>query len=797
MNNKKTLSFERIKFKKNSIVRLSLMASASYLFLDPSLILAQEISAPKPVIEVKKPEVTDAATKAKTTPSAATTPTAVATPATAASETVTVTGERPTNKIDRQTYDVTTDPVAQAGTAADALNRVPSVNVDAQGNLTLRGQSNVKVLINGRENAEMRGENRAAALLSTPGADIQSIEVMNNPGAAFSSEGSGGIINIVLRQGRSLGKRLTLNVNIGPNDRQNANLSGSLPKGKFTFTGGLNYRKDGRTFISSSDTIRKNVTTDGTTANTLNTSFSNGRTERIGANFGVEYAISEFDTIGTQMNISKSDNIPEVFNQYSNFDRNKVLIRDYIQTEDGDSINENFGFGVNYEHRFKNYGELLKAGLNYSNSNSESDSRRYFDYTTPIDETIIENRIRVSENNTYTANLDYEKPVGNSKITTGYQITIDDNAFNNLTTSLNQRTGVLTSLASQSNDFEYYQKVNAVYFTYQMALGEKWTTQFGSRVENTDLNTFNLKTNVLGSSHYTNLNPSGFLTYNISKEKKIRSSYSRRLQRPNPQDLDPSIVYQSADRISVGNPNLQPQTTDSFEVGYEYFTRDFNWQLRSFYRLNDNIITSFQRFVTDTIIETSRINGRTSQNMGIEYNIDKRFGTKYRVRLNSNLGYTTQESIDANVGKLDAFSGSIRLNAEYRPTEKDRFDFMFGQQGKQLTAQGYRLNGTQSMISYNHNFTRLASLTITVTDPFAMAKTKNVTDSSTIFAISKQKVEPRTFYIGFRITWRPANANANNQERNRPQGSGRPQGGGGFGGQGGFGGGGFGGGGGF
>lgn len=688
-----------------------------------------------------------------------------------ASETVTVTGTKPVNRIDRQAYDVTNDTAAQTGTASDALNRVPAVSVDAEGNVSLRGNQNVQVLINGRSTAMLKGENRAATLMSMAGSDITSVEVLNNPGAAFSAEGAGGVINIVTKANRRPGKFLNIMSNFGNDDRFNANILGTITTDKYAFNASLNYRKDGRYFINDSIAIRQNITTGVITSK--NNGFIDGRMERIGGNIGLELYPTTNDTLAFSYGYATREQKPrESFNEYLGYNVSNFLIRNYTQDDTGVNKNTSENAGINLEHRFEQIGETLKLNLTYSKSEDDNRINRAINNLLPVIDDYIEYRLRDAVSTNWVASLDYNKPVGEGLIGTGYQITIDDNDYKNNIDTQNLTTNIITSDVNQTNSFEYYQIVNAGYFTYQAPLGEKWTGQAGLRFENTDVNTFNPKTNIAGSSKYTNFAPSAFLSYNLSQEAKLRFAYSRRIQRPNPQDLDPSVIYQNASFISIGNPDLKPQKTDSLEVGYEYSTKEYNWQLRGFYRYNTDIITSSFRYLTDTIVETSRINGNNSQTIGSELNLDRKFGTKLRARGNINVNYTEQDAIDVSVGKLDAISINGRIMADYNMTPKDQFTFMVMGQGKQLTAQGYRIPGVNNNLTYRHNFTPFASFMVNITDPLGLGRNKIVTDSNNIFQITNQKIESRVIYVGFRITLGTMPKNVNPDQLRGPGGGG-------------------------
>lgn len=185
-------------------------------------------------------------------------PAPAAVPAPSVESTVTVSATRTQNRIDRQSYDVKADPATSNDTVAGTLNKVPAVAVDADGNVTLRGRNNVQILVDGKPSAMMQGENRAAALNALPAGDLESVEVINNPGAQFGNEGGGGpVINLVMRRERSPGGFGAINANVGSGGRYNTNAFGSYTQGRYSVQGSVFRRQDKRE--TSGETRRERI----------------------------------------------------------------------------------------------------------------------------------------------------------------------------------------------------------------------------------------------------------------------------------------------------------------------------------------------------------------------------------------------------------------------------------------------------------------------------------------------------------------------------------------------------------
>ncbi len=666
-------------------------------------------------------------------------------------EVVTITGQKAQNRIDKQVYDLKDDVGAQTGVAADALNKVPGVSVDNDGNIALKGNQNVQVLVNGKQSALMKGENRAATLQSLAGGDIESIEIMSNPSAAFSSEGSGGIINLVLKKNRRPGKFVTLISTVGNENRSNANLMGNYSTDKFTLTASANFRKDGRWFKSYGTTERTNLLTNQTFV-TDQYGLTKGRMEMWGANFGLDYNLSSEDTLSFQLNYSTRERTPYTETDYLRYDVTDTLVSDYRFISQLEGPRDDKAISLSFEHKVPNSSENLKFDIRASQSDGDLITTSTTKYDYPVLADRIEKRVQGSDTRNYSLSLDYTKPVGKNTITTGFQSVIDENEINNSAVFINPTTGALSVNPAQTNQFNSYQQVNAVYFQYQSPISEKWTIMAGLRIEDTEVNTYRPDISSYGSSQYTNVNPSAFATYILNDNAKIRMNYSKRLQRPAAQDLNPGKMFVDSQNISSGNPSLKPQITDSFEIGYEYQKGPFSYQLRSYYRQNSDVITTLQTVLDANTIETTKINVGDGSTLGLEFNINGKIGKKLNAQANLIVFNTEQDAVNSPVSTREITSVGGRINLDYALTDKDKFQFGIGTRGKTLTAQGYQTAQYMSNIGYRHQFTPFMSFVVNLTDPFALGKFRTVTDSNNIKSEIWRSMESRTYYIGLNIT---------------------------------------------
>ena len=665
--------------------------------------------------------------------------------------TVTVTGKKPQNKIDRQVYDNTKDIDSATGTASDALNKVPSVNVDPTGNVTLRGNSNVQVYIDGKPSVMMQGDNRAGALQSMSSGDIDSVEVMTNPGAQFSSEGSGGIINLVMRKNRKPGNSGAVNANVG-DGRYNASINGARNSGKYTISGGLNIRHDTRP--SRSGSVQSRLDANGDPISTTEQSgASEGKNDNISANAGIDYNLTDKDQIGAQTSYSRREQDNTSDDTYALYDADGAFTSGYNRRSATTGPRDDVSFGVRWDHTGDLTGETLKTDLRLGRStgNTATDA---LNYPTDGSDTTRETRKVQSDFHNAVLTVDYVRPFGDAQMTTGFQITQDDNSFNNTATGPDALGAEPTPNNGLSNSFAYKQTISAAYFTWQTPIGEKWTVMGGLRAEALDLDTDELTTHTTSHISYTKFNPSAFATYTLNDTAKLRFSYSHRLQRPSPQDLNPFQTYQDPQNVSAGNPDLKPAETDSFEAGYEKSGK-VNYQIRAYYRKTEDSITSYSYFLPvapdePPVLLTTKRNLGSGEAGGLEGNFDGKLSPKINLRVNGNLAWNKLTT--PTTGEQEATTLSGRVSLDYNATTKDRFQISYFGRGKQLTGQGYTGPFGMGNMSYRHQYTPKAALVVTVQDPFRTAKFRTVVDTDTIHSESFRSLQGQVFMIGLSYT---------------------------------------------
>lgn len=692
--------------------------------------------------------------------------------------TVTVAGQRPRNRIDREVYDPKDDPDTPISSAADALNKAPGVNVDPEGNITLRGKEGVQVLIDGKPSVMTQGEMRAATLQSMSADDIDTIEVITNPSAEFGAEGGSGIINLVMKRNRRPGKTVGINLGAGSDDSRNASLSAAYNSGRSTLSGGLNYREMNRE--SEGNTIREryNPNTDTTTRGESSSTGKN-QMKNTGVSAGWDINVNDNDSLGVQAQFNKMDRNNRSMNASTDFnaagDPSNAFTSERVSTGERQSGSIRF----NFNHKGDQDGESFKTDIRLSKSENTDDSMTTQLYSVGNRPDNRTQQQRLDDSESINISADYKRRIGDGELAVGGELDVGKNAYDNVYYDIDLGTGDRTLNATRSNRFILDQDEAEAYVTYQIPVGTKWTVLGGLRVEHTEITINQVTSNLHRTNSYTKLHPSLHLSYYLTDNSKLRFSYSNRVRRPGANQLNPFIIYYNEESASAGNPDLKPQTTHSFEGGYEYNKDGRTFTLRGFYRKDEDTFVERSYYIdNNTVLLTTRENGGEGQSGGIEIALNGKVTDKLNVDLRGTLSYDELNTRRGGVDiKSDATSINGRARLDYRLTPADRVQLMINAQGKQLTGQGYNDPVYTADLSYSHRFSNKLSMNLRVQDLFDSGERKRVIQTETLNQTSYSNWGGRTFYIGFSINpfARTAPANSDDMDGGRMRG---PRGGG-------------------
>ncbi len=681
--------------------------------------------------------------------------------------TVNVVSERQTNRVDRQVYDIKNDASTAGASIGDVLNNVPSVNVDPNGTVRLRGSERVTVLVDGKPTAQLQGENRAAAINALPAENYESVQVINNPGAEFGNEAGGGpILNLISRRYTKPGGNGSMAANVGPGGRHNAFANGSHSAGYASVNGTLNYRRDGNDV--DTEQVREAIDPGtGAVSRLRQNTASHGVNSFVQAGVGGRYNYSESDTVSASVSANKRGNDSNSNQHFTDYRTGQTPAVDYFTRRKTDGDATNYELVTGFERRFKADGESLKVDLRHSSNTNTADTGTLYQNTeTPCAcGPVLRDYVQDAETRTRLTDLstDYTGKAGPGFLTAGArwqrtQITADNRYLFLAGGGLDTR---------RSNLFELDQDVVAAYGTYEMPIDKLWSFKGGLRVEHTDQDLDQVTTDIQASNKYTSYLPSLFLTYKLDKFSNLRLSYADRISRPSSAELNPFVNYANDYYVSSGNPHLHAVKLHSLELGYE--TKIMGLapaSVRGYLRSESDVITERRVFLNQNTLLTTRENLGDRRSGGIEFSLMgmipptwRPMGIKMpnvRFMFNGNWGFIEQDRIGAQglTGeKRSSPSLQLQGGGQWTINEANTLSVFGFRQGKLLSGEGYREPFGMMNLSFEHKFDKRLSLNIRANDVLDSTGQKFRVETDLLRDRTDTTVHQRRVYVGLRYTF--------------------------------------------
>jgi outer membrane receptor protein involved in Fe transport len=607
---------------------------------------------------------------------------------------------------DRVSFNVANDLQVQTGTVADALRSVPGVEVDLQGRVSLRGDPGVTILIDGRPSAMLRGENRGDVLLSMPAGQIERVEVMTNPSAALSPEGSGGVINLVTKQARKDSRSATVRATVGTEGRGALNLSGAQSGSGLTVTGDLGYRR--MTGEASATQLRSRLDPgSGAFVSSRQESELDTANSARTARLGVEYDLDKKNRLSTELSyrdisgdIGRTDSLVSQDPAFS-----------YERDSDIDLAQRGMSARASWRRTLPGKEHEFAADLEFEKGRFRREVEAVTDFATGP--TAFERIRNTGERAETGVKLDYKKPMGKEgSLNLGYQGSFGASEFD-YSGDRGPALDALLPIPGLTNSFEYDQNIHAVFGTLRFGL-DKLDVQAGLRLEQVETEIRQITDAVSFDRDYLRLYPTLHLGYELSKTDQLRGSYSRRIQRPSPQDLNPYTFYIDPQNVRRGNPFLLPEVTDSFEVAWQHRKKGNFYSLTGFYRRSTGGVTDILSDLGGGVFLTTRANLATARRAGVELIANGKLSKT--LSYNASATFLWNE-IDPRVGGFSeprsGTTGTARANLTWQPTKKDFFQLNGNYAGKQLLPQGYRSSGGILNLGYRRKVNDKLSLLVT------------------------------------------------------------------------------------
>jgi ferric enterobactin receptor len=623
------------------------------------------------------------------------------------------------NKIDKIVFNAENDATIAGGDATEVLRKVPLLSVDLDGNVSLRGSQNVNILINGKPSG-MFASNKAEALKMFPADQIKKVEVITSPSAKFDGEGSAGIINIITKRTELNGIAGSINASVG-NRQSNSFINLNAGKGRFGFN------SSGAVFYShpndAVNTFNRENTVDGQKVTTMNSGITN--TSRLGFNGSASafYDFNAFNAINSSVTFRgfgfDRDGTTEGFLNNPTIDFLDEFTRDNTST----SLTNGFDWNTDYTKKFEGQEDRewsISAQFtgNVQDQDYTVDEIHNLDYLNRNE--IVNNE---GDNREYTLQTDYVHPFGKgNKLETGIKgvlrdIKSDYKYFNNFTNEpvLDQE---------RSNVFDYDQDVISGYAQIGFFLAKKYSMTTGLRYENTQIFGDFQNGESTVSNEYGNFLPNITISRGFSGFRNLKLSYNKRIQRPSLQYVNPFNNQSSLYNQSIGNPDLEPEITHQFELGYNFNVKGFMVFASSYYKITEDIIESIIGVNEAGISINTFDNVGTNNSVGLNLFTSKSIN-KLTVRGGGNF-YTYNASGIVNNQYLEAkdFLFNLFFNGDYKISGSIKADFFGFFRSNRRTLQGVNPSFSIYGIGFRKEF-KNSSIGIRFIEPFHANKSFN------------------------------------------------------------------------
>ena len=676
-------------------------------------------------------------------------------------------------KLDKKIYNVGKDLTVRGGSVSDVLDNVPSVSVDTEGNVALRGNENVRILINGKPSG-LVGLNSTDALRQLPADAIEKVEIITSPSARYDAEGTAGILNIILRRSKILGLNGAIIINTGYPDQLGA-------------SGNINYRTGNvNIFNNSGYSYVKNPGSSGVESEFFNTEYDeNGiliqdlpntfrneyRTfERIrngfNSNTGIEWYIDPTTSLTTAFLVRKSDNSNESFNRAQTLDLTGAVISESVRYDPETETDQTKQFSINFDKQFHGNSEhRLTFDFQVENSSEDEGSIIYNDG-------IAAERVRtIEEQNRILIQSDFTLPISeNTRFEIGYNGRFSSNNTDFTLEFADEDAFILDT--GVSNVLNYKEDVNAIYTQYGSKLKDTFSFLLGLRMEATDVTIKQLSSNDYSNSNYIGLFPTINLGYEFSETQNLTIGYSRRISRPRSRYLNPFPSRSSAANIFQGNPNITPSYSNGVDIGYLNTFDKLTLNASFYYNHATDVFTYISEDTGEEVvingeivpvIRRGPINLAEDDRLGFEFTLTYRPLEKWNINTNFNL---YRSAIKGNYNGLSYDSENlgwfVRLNNKYTLPGNIEWQTRLSYTGPRVDAVNRREGIFSSNMAFSKDlYNEKASISLNINDLLNTQRRNLESTTPTFYSNGYYRWRVRSISLSFTYRF--------NQRKKRPK----------------------------
>ncbi len=680
-------------------------------------------------------------------------------------------------RLDKRIYNVGQDMMVKGGTISDVLDNVPSVSVDVDGTIMLRGDTNVKILIDGKPSG-LAGININDALKMLPADSVEKIEVITNPSSRYEAEGGGGIINIILRKGKNDGINGSFTVTTGDpaNHSISANVNHKTEEFNIYTTQSYNQRGSKGNFLNDIENL------DPLTGDTTGFINEDRHNERLNKGYtgtvGIDWNLTDSFSWSNSLTYRKDNSSNPTMVSIDYYDPNMGLLsktsRDNYDVGTGEDVDYSTGF----IKKFSKDGHKLSADFSVAYNKNDNLSNITTQNLTLDQITRLERTANISRNNRNLAMLDYVLPIEkNTQFEAGYRGNFSDVVIDYKVENFNQGNDQWENDANYSNILGYKENVNALYTQLGSKFG-KFSVMAGLRWEDTNIEIDQRTSQIYKNKRYDNLFPSVFFNYELNDEANISLSYSKRVSRPRSYYINPFSNLSSNVSLFRGNPDLDPAMSNAFDLGF--LKRWGNRVTLSTSMYFNHTTDSFQfiRYVEEInnidVLVTSPVNLGVQDRFGFEFTLNYNPFRWWRLNGNFNLyrnetkGDYTYYDLNNNMNTQNfdnvAYSWFSRITSKITLPYKIDWQTNATYRAPEENAQGRSKGVLSANLAFSKDMLKdKGTISVNVSDVFNSRKRISETELLTQNSYSEMQWRERQITLSFTYRFNKP------KERERPQ----------------------------
>ncbi|SDM44426.1 Outer membrane receptor proteins, mostly Fe transport [Catalinimonas alkaloidigena] len=645
--------------------------------------------------------------------------------------------------LDKKVFNVSADPINAGRTAADILGNLPSVTVDGEGGVRLRGSSNVQILVDGKPSG-MVSFDGAEGLRTLQGSLVERVEIITNPSARYQAEGMAGIINIVLKKERQQGFNGSFDFTVGHPANYGAAINLNYRRERFNFF--VNYGLYYRNITNPRNQQYQEVYDADTTFLTQQYTTTRQRMVSNNIQFGADYFLNPQNIFTTSFTYRHSKGTRGTSVEYFDYLNTKANLNDITRrAQHEDEVEPILEYALNYKRTFNRKDQELTAVLSYMDHWEDSDqlyTTRLFDPNNSLEGEQLQKSLNYETEKQILIQADYVQPYSeNGKLEAGMRNTLRDLTNDYLVTQ--QEGEQWVPLPGLDNEFLYDENIYAAYLINSNKVA-RFGYQLGLRAEYTDVTTTLIETNDVNPRSYLNFFPSAHITYEMPKENALQLSYSRRLHRPTYNDLTPFVTFFDNRNYFSGNPDLNPEYTHAFEAGHLKYFDQASLSSAVYYRHTNAKIQRIRTVNEAGIATTAPYNLLTEDAYGAEFiasyrptnwwKLDGTFNFYRSIIDGTNVRETYQSDtytwFTRVTSRLTLWGTDMQLRGNYTAPQQTP-------QGRQLSTAYLDMAITRDVL---HN---RGTLTLNISDVFNSNRSRSIVEGDIFYTNGSFQQRPR------------------------------------------------------